>query len=454
MDILKSLVVDLPEDVKKYVMYGDFTRANKLIDIYEKRNISDLLKQRLNYQRHVMNIIKEEYIYSSEEALKMCCEKIKDFSMEELENLKDERFADWVYIDGKVMFHKRFLNTILGVCPEMANRTLKKDKKDQNDEKKQQLLDKVVNEIIEKGHKSYFIHIKTGIKLNKEAVRKGEKIRVHLPIPKPCKQIKNINIISTNPNGGFIAPEDCQQRTVYFEKNVQGEEEFTVEYSYENSMEYNNLDASRVFKNQPDFYTGELSPHIVFTPFLKDLAKKIVGQEVNPLIKARKIYDYITTNVQYSYVRPYAGIINIPEYAAYNLKGDCGVQALLFITLCRISGIPARWQSGLYVNPHFIGCHDWAQFYIQPYGWIFADLSFGGSAHRKGNTKRWNFYFGNLDPFRMVANSDFQGEFVPSKNFFRIDPYDNQVGEAEYLDRGLSSKDFSSIMEIIDVHEI
>ncbi len=41
---------------------------------------------------------------------------------------------------------------------------------------------------------------------------------------------------------------------------------------------------------------------------------------------------------------------DIAEYCAVNQKGDCGVQALLFITLCRIVGIPARWQSGLSVN--------------------------------------------------------------------------------------------------------
>ena len=53
------------------------------------------------------------------------------------------------------------------------------------------------------------------------------------------------------------------------------------------------------------------------------------------------------------------------------------MQALLFITLCRMSGIPARWQSGLYATEFYTGCHDWAQFYIEPYGWVFADPSFG-----------------------------------------------------------------------------
>lgn len=166
------------------------------------------------------------------------------------------------------------------------------------------------------------------------------------------------------------------------------------------------------------------------------------------------IYDYITQNVKYSFVRSYSTILNIPEYAALNLKGDCGVQALLFITLCRICGVPAKWQSGLYVDPYFIGCHDWAQFYVEPYGWLYCDPSFGGGAIRTGSDMRLDFYFGNIDPFRMPANSDFQQEFTPKKTFLRSDPYDNQVGEIEYADGNVYSNDFESIMEIIEMYEI
>lgn len=448
--ILECLQLKLPEDVEKCVMYGDFNKAEELIDIYMKRNISELLKKRLEYEKHIMKVIKEDYIYSFDEAYDMACDKIKEFTREELEELKDERFADWVYINGKVMFNRRFLGTVTSVCNKLSPRLIDVD---EESKKKREFLYKTIDEIIEKGEKQYSIKVKTGIKLTEKAARKGEQIRVHIPIPKPAVQIKNIKILSTVPEKNFIAPEETSQRTICFEKTVEGEDEFSVEYSYENHIKYNDLDPSKVSEVQPTFYTDELSPHIIFTPFLKDLTEEIIEDESNSLLKARKIYDYITKYVQYSFMRPYSSIVNIPEYAAYNLKGDCGVQALLFINLCRIAGIPARWQSGLYVNPYSVGCHDWAQFYIEPYGWLFADLSFGGSAYSRGNTKVWNYYFGNLDPFRMVANSDFQGDFTPEKKFFRIDPYDNQVGEAEYSDSGLCVGDFESIKEIVDIHE-
>ena len=140
---------------------------------------------------------------------------------------------------------------------------------------------------------------------------------------------------------------------------------------------------------------------------------------------------------------------NISQYVAENLKGDCGFQALLFITMCRIAGIPARWQSGWYINPLMASPHDWALFYVKPYGWLPADLSFGGT--RRENEKLRSFYFGNLDGFRMVANSDFMKDFVPKPNFLRFDPTDNQLGEAESLSGKVK---IESKIEVISFEEI
>ena len=70
-------------------------------------------------------------------------------------------------------------------------------------------------------------------------------------------------------------------------------------------MEYQELDFSKVLNNQPKFYLHEQAPHIVFTPYLKSLAKEIIKDETNNLIKAKLIYEYITTHITYSFVRNY-----------------------------------------------------------------------------------------------------------------------------------------------------
>jgi len=445
---LEHLLVGLPEDINKYVYYGNYEKALHLIDLYLNRNIPTILKKRLIFEKDRIRRLREDYTYTFDEALSLAQKEIKDFTKEELEKLMDERYADWIYVDGKVTFHKRFLENIIKVNANIKDRLISAQ------EDHSALLDETIDKIIEKKEIKYLIHVKTGLRIKDQYARPGQVIRIHIPIPQEAQQIKNIKILNTSHSPKFISPPKYPQRTIYFEEVLQGGEEFTVEYSFENHIKYNQLSPEKVCMHQPSFYTEEWLPQIRFTPFLVELTQMIVGNETNPLLKARKIYDYITKNVQYSYVRQYASITNIPEYAAYNLKGDCGIQAILFITLCRIAKIPARWQSGLVVNPKFIGCHDWAQFYIDPYGWLFADLSFGGSAYRNNNMKRWNFYFGNLDPFRMAANSEFHYDLYPEKKYLRSDPYDNQIGEAEYIDRPIYSHEYEVIQEIIEVKEI
>lgn len=447
---LKYLKVNLPEDILKLKCNGDFEGAQKLIDLRLKKQIPISMRRRLEIEKEILKTIKGEYPYTFDQALKKMQDNIKDFTREELIELQEESQADWILVDGQVHFNDSFFGSLIITRSDLAARLINKQ---EEDNKRGNFLNENIKNTKQEGSASYFIHLKTKLRLKDEAVRKGEKIRVYMPLPINCQQ-SNINIIKTTPGAKYIADENYQSRTAYFETVLGDEQEFTVEYSYESHLKYNDLNPSNVSNEQPTFNTEEFEPHIMFTPYIKELAEEIIGNETNPLIKARKIYDYITQNVKYSYMRAYSTIVNIPEYCAINLKGDCGVQALLFITLCRYAGIPAKWQSGLAVTPYHIGPHDWAQFHIAPYGWLYADPSFGGSAYRSNNTEKWNFYFGNLDPFRMIANSEFQHEFDPPKKYWRHDPYDNQVGECEYEDKEIRREEFKVNYELIEMRKL
>ena len=41
---------------------------------------------------------------------------------------------------------------------------------------------------------------------------------------------------------------------------------------------------------------------------------------------------------------------------------------------------------------------------------------------RAQNEERRKFYFGNIDAYRMVANSEFEAPFTIEKQFWRADP--------------------------------
>lgn len=463
---LQYLTVGLPEDIEKLKWYGDFERAERVIDMRLQKDIPKPLRKRLLIEKWVLKRMPLRYIYTEEEALRQLEETIDGATAEELDRLRDEGAAEWIFVKGQVRYKDNFVENLLKTRKELTGR-LKDSSRAEEMSRGKELLDRTIEAMKEKGGLAYRMHIRASLKVEKEAERVGAFIRVHLPIPVEKGQVKNFKLLGTSVEPALTAPPDCSQRTVCMETNLKPEQEFWVEYEFENHTGYTNLmDAlerkvpDRVNPEKPADesltpYLEEQLPHIGFTPYMKALAEQILEGETNPLRKARRIYDYITTHIMYSFVRQYATIDNLPEYMATGLKGDCGIYALLFITLCRIAGVPAKWQSGLYATPLTIGCHDWAQFYIEPYGWLYADCSFGGSAWREGKKERWDFYFGNTDPFRIPMCSEFQQEFIPPKSFAREDPYDNQVGEAEYEDRGLiHGPEYRTDKQVVEIEEI
>lgn len=453
---LKYLAVDLPEDIEKLKWYGDFERAQRVIDMRLERDLPEALRKRLELEKWILERLPLEYIYTKEEALEQLRETLHEVTEEELERLRDEGAAEWIFVNGQVRYKDNFVENILKTRTELWPR-LKDPSRVEGRVKGSRLLDDTVAAMKKKGGLAYRIRVRASLRTEKDS-REGAFIRIHLPVPVEQGQVKNVRILGTSMEPVCVAPKDYPQRTVCMETESKADQEFWVEYELENHTKYVNLNMENAFAGQPGgelaSFLGEQLPHIRFTPYLRDLTRQTVGDEANPLKRARKIYDYVTTHVMYSFVRQYATIENLPEYMATGLKGDCGIYALLFITMCRIAGIPARWQSGLYSTPLEIGCHDWAQFYVEPYGWLYADCSFGGAAYRAGAMERWDFYFGNLDPFRIPCCSQFQHEFMPPKSFMREDPYDNQVGEAEYEDRGLTDKEYRTEQKIVEIEEI
>lgn len=79
-------------------------------------------------------------------------------------------------------------------------------------------------------------------------------------------------------------------------------------------------------------------------------------------------------------------------------------------------------------TPYDVVSHDWTEIYIAHFGWIPVDASLGEQAYQMKAFKRWKYYFGNIDPFRLIANVDFYADFCISKKYERIDPFDNQEG--------------------------
>ena len=453
---LASLACELPEEVLRYRMSGNLAEADAAIDRWLAQPIAEELKTRLRVEKKFLEILPQQFPYTTAEVVKNMQEKVPSFSEKDLERLDKTGYAEWVWIEGE----KHYIHNIVRNIVNEDTETVKILGIPEEDVKEKEMLKEEIALMKQKGRSSWKYRIRATIRLKDEEFVPGMKVRVHMPLPAKLFQVKSVTILDYDKSMKVIDPEDELRRTIYFEDTLLENREFFVEYEYEICAVYHDLWSDEVMKNAGASGTGaeekalpedaaeclkEQYPHIRFSPYIRALADEIVGDETIPLEKARRIYDYVTKNVHYSFMREYMIIEDIPQYCARNLRGDCGVQALLFITLCRAAGVPARWQSGLYSHPMYCGSHDWALFYAEPYGWLFADLSFGGSAFRDGDEDRRRFYFGNLEPFRMPANNAFQHPFTQPKNFWPLDPYDSQQGEMEsekcgYLARHLERK--------------
>ena len=92
--------------------------------------------------------------------------------------------------------------------------------------------------------------------------------------------VKSAALLSTSHPAAFIAPADEPQRTVYFELPYEPGMTVSAELAYEIEAPYCQPHAREVLAEQPTFDTEEMPPHVVFTPYLRALAKEIVGDEM------------------------------------------------------------------------------------------------------------------------------------------------------------------------------
>jgi len=398
--------------------------------------------------REILRHLPRSYPLSEGEAVALVQQLIPDFTAEEFRAMVAENKIDWRFINGKKQFGARFLSNLLDTDYAFAARAGRPLSEATN-----ALRDRAIAIMKENGEMAARITLKLEIWPEPEAFaaamaqakaagKSTVTAKVWLPLPADCPTQSEIELLEFSRTPTLVAPADAAQRTVYWEAELAENETFSARFRYVQRAKHHDPLACPPSEEQLQDFLGEEAPHIVFTPYLKALTAQLTNGITDPAQKAKKIYDFITCNVHYRYQPPYFVLQEIADNCVRSRRGDCGIMALAFITMCRIAGIPARWESGLAVQPDHAGCHDWARFYIAPMGWMYADCSYGSSAARNGAEQRRCHYFGNLDPYRMVANNEFQAQLTPPKHSWRADPYDNQSGEIELEGVGLYSYDF------------
>ncbi len=128
------------------------------------------------------------------------------------------------------------------------------------------------------------------------------------------------------------------------------------------------------------------------------------------------------------------------------MHGDCGIKTILFMTLARYNGIPAKWQSGWMMHPGEINLHDWGEIYFEGIGWVPVDQSFGIVDSENEAVKY--FFLGGIDAYHFIVNDDYSKPLFPAKIYPRSETVDFQRGEVEWRGGNLYFDKWDYEMEI------
>lgn len=420
---IQDLATPLPEAVANAIAYGDLSFASSLIASWLSRDgLPSELRRRLELEQILIQRRKNHYIYTPDEAEHLLEKRFPLYRKGMLEAFIRDGLLDWNYVDGRLMLEATLLDNAAKRCDVLLEGPRVNDED-------LQLRDDFIARLEAEGCVKTRVSARISLRIPGDGF-KGMRAHVNLPLARPVDGRQyDILVEEANPSPVTIDDETWAMRTAVFEKVLEGDDEFSLTFSYTIEARLRRRPEEEFVAQGMDEYLCQELPHIAFTPYLRSLAGRITAGKASPWDKAEAIYDWITSHVRYSFVRHYSTIDCVSEYGALNLKGDCGIQAMLFITLCRIVGIPARWQSGWYVTPKEAGGHDWAEFNVSGQ-WYTADCSFGGGAYVQGNEKRRRHYFAGLDTLRMIANCACCQPLTGMSGYPR-DPSDNQYGEVE-----------------------
>ena len=410
------------------------------------------------FEQEKMNRTRIDFSKNRDQVIDYIRKYIPDVSDEQMLQWEKEKSLECMTIDGKKMFFYNAAPNLFRINKEAAAIKIAKDgiTEDGKDRVNLTHVPLVVSAVKAKKENIVLpvkMHVKYSLTVQPNAVPEGEMIRCWLPYPRTDQPRQtDLKLFNTSEDKYVIAPVKYNHSTIYMEKKQEKDKAttFSVEYQYTSSAEWHQLKPEDILpykKNTSLYkkYTSEREKHILFTPRIKELATQIVGNEQNPLLKVKKIYEWIN-HIPWASAREYSTLDNIPEYVLDNKHGDCGQVSLLFITLVRYCGIPAKFQSGFMMHPGGKNMHDWAQVYFEGIGWVPVDQSFG--LFPSDNQEEKYFFITGIDSYRMIVNDDYSCSLFPAKKYPRSETVDFQRGEVEWRKGNLYFDKWKWNMEI------
>jgi len=433
---------NLPDSILREIKNGAYSKAEKNIEqLAATGNLDATEKMKLLFEGDRLKRIQKDFSKTENQIRKELQALLVGYDFSNLEQYEKNNSLEMMVIDGEKKYFKNAAPNLFRLDKNLKQ--LREEQVGLKADNLQLFKEKIVPVIIQESEQkktplvsSTSFHIIYTLTVKPNIVPEGELIRCWLPYPKEHHARQGeIKLIALSEEKYIVAPDATPQRTVYMEKPAVKDAAtiFSIEYEYSASAERNNIFRNGVVSMNDSSlheFVGERPPHIVFTEEIKKLSQKIVGGESNKLETAKKIFTWLNDNIPWASALEYSTIPNISMYCLNNLHGDCGIKTLLFMTLCRYNGIPAQWQSGWMLHPVEVNLHDWCEIYVEPFGWVPVDQSFG--VIRGKNDEERYFYLGSTDQYHLIINDDYSQPLVPAKIFPRSETVDFQRGEVEW----------------------
>ena len=253
-------------------------------------------------------------------------------------------------------------------------------------------------------------------------------LKLWMPIPREWDSQKAVKIISVEPapHGRYVDPEHGNPMLFwdFGEEPEKPSYKVHLKYRSEQYEVHSNIDPNRIghYDKKSKTYTlyTRSTRTVGVTPKVAELAQAVIGDEKNPYLQAKRIYEFVREKMCYGSPVVRGGRPTVktlldaplidPKTGQEYYPGACFDQSMVFVAMCRAVGIPARnilalwddhpswnrttpehseptirsWEKsigGLAYSWFGLKEHGWAEIYLPNYGWIPADPTFGRMGH-------------------------------------------------------------------------
>ena len=431
---LSASASDWQAAVERMMDCGEFARASKYMQsLPRSTKVADAVK--IDSLEQIMERIRKDFNVTPDSGLKMIRERVPDVTESQVANWKSKRQLEVMTIDGQEWWFRKAVRNLWLLGDEFIATSESHDGDFKRNYKYylQAMECPATAQGVRDRRK---VEVTFTLTVDADAVPAGETLRVWMPIP--FENLRQRNIVFKRGNHPVTMSEGSKHHTVYMEAVACKGEPTVFEYTFSYEVAERHLCQQDLLgllkpydKERAEYklYTASEAPHMIQSERICKLAKEIVGEETNPVLQACKVYNWISCNFPWAGAREYSTLANIPEYVLLNNHGDCGQVALLYITLVRSLGIPARWESGWMIHPGEVGWHDWAETYFEGVGWVPTDPSFGRGVY---GTAMNDYFATGIDAYRLATNEGIGDKLSPAKKYIRSETVDFQPGEVEW----------------------